>query len=190
MKSLEEYIQAAAKDGDTRSGIIQGIRMAMIALKELGIEEPKQAHRSLIAFVEVDRCLPDAVQLVTGCRLGNRTLKFKDFGKMAATFVDLRTRRALRLAAKESAYQQALERFSGLDKEEALGRAYRQLSDEELFVRQWVQVPLSAEELPGYRAPRVVCAECGEGINFNREVIRDQRTLCRACAGEPYCEPV
>ena len=190
MKSLEAYLKQAAKDGRTRSGIVLGIRMALLGLKELGMEDSLREPRSLLTFAEIDRCLPDAVQLVTGCRLGNRTLKFKDFGKMAATFVDLRTRRALRLAAKESAYQQALERFSGLDKEEALGRAYRQLSDEELFVRQWVQVPLSAEELPGYRAPRVVCAECGEGINFNREIIRDQRTLCRACAGEPYCEPV
>ena len=190
MKSLEEYIQAAAKDGDTRSGIIQGIRMAVIALKELGIEEPKQTHRLLIAFVEVDRCLPDAVGLVTGCRLGNRTLKFKDLGKMAATFLDLRTERAIRIAARESANERARETFPDLEKEEALRRAYREFSDQEMFTRQWVRANLPAEERPGYRAPRVLCAECGEGINFGREILRDGRALCLACAGQGYFEPL
>ena len=190
MKSLEEYIQAAGKDGDTRSGIIQGIRMTMIALKELGIEEPQQTRRSLIAFVEVDRCLPDAVGLVTGCRLGNRTLKFKDLGKMAATFLDLRTERAIRVAARESANERAREIFPRLEKEEALRHAYREFSDEELFTWQWVRASLPAEERPGYRAPRVLCAECGEGINFGREILRNGRALCRACAGDRYCEPL
>lgn len=190
MKSLEEYIQLAAKDGRTRSGIVLGIRMALLAMKELKVEDPTQADRSLVTFVELDRCLPDAVQLVTGCRLGNRTLKFKDLGKMAATFLDLNTNRAIRIAAKESANQQARERFPGLEKEEALERAYRELPDEVLFARQWVSVELLAEERPGYRAPRVLCAECGEGISFNRQVIRDGRALCRACAGARYFQPL
>ena len=190
MKSLEEYIRAAAKDGDARSGIIQGIRMTMVALKELGIEEPQQTRRSLIAFVEVDRCLPDAVGLVTGCRLGNRTLKFKDLGKMAATFLDLRTERAIRVAAWEKANERALKTFPDLEKEEALRRAYREFSDEELFTWQWVRANLPAEERPGYRAPRALCAKCGEGINFGREILRDGRALCRACAGDRYCEPL
>ena len=65
-------------------------------------------------------------------------------------------------------------------------RAYREMSDEELFESQWVRVRIGPEDLPGYKAPRVVCAQCGEGINFKREVTRDGRTLCRACAGEHY----
>lgn len=64
------------------------------------------------------------------------------------------------------------------------------MPDDELFTRQWVRVELPPEELPGYKAPRVICAQCGEGINFRREVIRDGRTLCRACAGERYYDPV
>lgn len=190
MKTLEQYIQEAAKNGETRSGIVLGIRMALLALKELGIVDPTQAHRSLLAIVETDRCLPDAVELVTQCRLGNRTLKFKDFGKMAATFVDLRTNRAIRIAARESTNQRVREAFPELEKEEALQRAYRTWSDEELFARQSVRLNLSAAELPGYREPRVVCVECGEGIAFKREVARDRRTLCRVCAGERYFEPL
>jgi formylmethanofuran dehydrogenase subunit E len=191
MKNLEEYIEeAATAHGHTCAGQVLGIRMALLGLKELGVEDPVRERKRLVTFVEIDRCMTDAVQLVTGCRLGKRALKFKDFGKVAATFVDLKANRAIRLVAKESAKQRAREMFADLDKEQAQQRAYRLLPDEELFTRQWVRVKLPPEEVPGYRGPRVVCAACGEGINFNREVIRDQRTLCRACAGESYFEPL
>ncbi|MEE8200020.1 MAG: FmdE family protein [Candidatus Acidoferrales bacterium] len=189
MKSLEDYIAAAAKNGETRSGIVLGIRMALVGLKELGVEAPSE-DRTLVTFIELDRCLPDAIELVTGCRLGNRSLKFVDLGKMAATFVDLKSQRAIRLAARESANQQALEEFAGLEKEEALGRAYREYPDEVLFKKEWVSVALPPEERPGYRGPRRLCSECGEGISFHREVKKGERILCRGCAGESYWKPL
>ena len=189
MKTLTDYLREADKEGRPRSGIILGIRMVLRAMKELQIDDPAEVHRQLIAFVETDRCLPDAVELVTGCRLGNRTLKFRDLGKMAVTFLDLRKNHAIRFAARETANRRALEVFQELEKEEALSRAYREWPEEELFSWQPVAVQLPAEERPGYRAPRVVCAQCGEGISFNREVVRAGRTLCRACAGERYYEP-
>jgi len=188
MKSLEDYIQEAAKGGSTRSGIVLGIRMSLLALKELQLET-LPPDRSLIAIVEIDRCLPDAVQLLTGCRLGNRTLKFKDYGKMAATFVDLEKNRAIRIAAKENAYQRLLA-SNPVDKEEALRSGYQTLPDEDLFTCQWVRIALPVEERPGYRGPRVVCAQCGEGINFGREVTRGGRLLCGACTGQPYLQSV
>ena len=111
MDTLHDLLGQAAKNGEVRSGIVLGIRMAMAGLHELNIVDPRAVRRSLVTFVETDRCLPNPVDLVTGCRLGNRTLKFKDFGKMAATFVDLNTMRAVRLAARESANQRALELY-------------------------------------------------------------------------------
>jgi formylmethanofuran dehydrogenase subunit E len=68
-------------------------------------------------------------------------------------------------------------------------RAYREMADEELFAAEWVRVMLGAEDLPGYKAARVACAQCGEGVSFRREVVSEGRTLCRACAGERYYEP-
>ena len=189
MKTLTDYLREADKEGRPRSGIILGIRMVLRAMKELGINDPAEVHRQLIAFVETDRCLPDAIELVTGCRLGNRTLKFHDLGKMAVSFLDLRNNHATRLAARETANRRALEVFQELEKEEALSRAYREWPDDELFSWQPVTVELPAEERPGHRAPRVLCAQCGEGISFNREVVRAGRTLCRACAGEQYYKP-
>ncbi len=191
MQTLEEYIERAnVAHGHTCAGQILGIRLSLLGLKELGIDDPIKERKRLITIVEIDRCATDAVQLVTGCRLGKRALKFKDFGKVAATFMDLKTGRAIRIVAREESKQKARELFPELEKEEGQRRAYRQLSDEDLFTRQWVRVALPEEDMPGYRAPRVVCAQCGEGINFKREVQRDGRLLCRACAGERYYEPL
>ncbi len=189
MKHLDEYVaEASVAHGHTCAGQVLGIRLAMLGLKELGIDDPIAERKRLVTFVEIDRCATDAVQLVTGCRLGKRALKFKDFGKVAATFVDLKTGRAVRIVAREESKQRARELYPEMEKEQGQRRAYRELPDDELFSKQWVRVELPPEELPGYKAPRVVCSRCGEGINFKREVVREGRVLCRACAGDQYYE--
>ncbi len=191
MKTLEEYIEQARRaHGHLCAGQVLGVRLAMLGLRELGIEDPVQERKRLLTYVEIDRCATDAVALVTGCRLGKRALKFLDWGKVAATFVDLKTGRAIRVAARESAKQRAREMFPELDKEHGQQQAYRVLPDEELFDRQRVRVDVPPEDLPGFKGPRVVCEQCGEGINFQREVVVNGRTLCRACAGGRYYEPL
>lgn len=186
MKDAEHYIRLAAKDGRTRSGMILGIRLVMVGLTELEIDNPADYHHELVVFVETDRCLPDAVELVAGCRLGNRALKFRDVGKMAAVFVNLRNGRAVRVAAKESGHQRAQEMFASLEKEEALQAGYRALSNDALLSKQAVRITIAPEDVPGYWAPRVPCDACGEGIAFGRELHQGQRTLCRVCAGQAY----
>lgn len=191
MKSLEEYLALAEKaHGHMCAGQVLGVRLAMYGLRELGIDDPVRDRKRLITYVEIDRCATDAVALVTGCRLGKRALKFLDWGKVAATFVDLQTGRAVRVVAKESSKQAALKMFPELPKEEGQQKAYRLLSDDQLFTRQNVRVEIRPQDLPGYKGPRVVCEECGEGINFHREVEIGGRTLCRGCAGERYYEPL
>ena len=187
MKSLAEYLElAAVAHGHICAGQVLGVRLAMCGLKELGIDDPIAERKRLITYVEIDRCVTDAVALVANCRLGKRALKFRDWGKVAATFCDLQTGRAVRIAAKESSKQAAKDLFPDLPREEGQQKAYAQLSDEVLFDRQWVKVEIQPEDLPGFKGPRVVCAQCGEGINFKREIIKDGRTLCRCCAGEKY----
>jgi len=190
VKSLDQYLRDAEQaHGHLCAGQVLGVRLAMLGLEKLGTDDPHGEDRKrLVTFVEIDRCATDAVAVVTGCRLGKRALKFRDWGKVAATFCDLKTGRAVRIAAKESSKQAAKELYPRLPREEGQQKAYAELSDETLFERQWVRVQVRPEELPGFKGPRVVCAECGEGINFKREVVRDGRTLCRACAGERYYE--
>jgi formylmethanofuran dehydrogenase subunit E len=193
IRTLAEYEQlAAAAHGHMCAGQILGLRMALYGLRLLGIEDPAGKDRKrLVAYVEIDRCATDAIPVVTGCRLGKRALKFRDFGKAAATFCDLQQDRAVRVAARESAKQLARERHPEIaDKNLQQMAAYREMADEDLFEARWVRVRIGAEDLPGYKGPRAVCAECGEGISFHREVLSGGRVLCRACAGERYYEPV
>jgi formylmethanofuran dehydrogenase subunit E len=187
MKTLHEYLDlAAVAHGHICAGQILGVRLAMCGLQELGISDPVADRKRLVTFVEIDRCVTDAVALVANCRLGKRALKFRDWGKVAATFCDLQTGRAVRIAAKESSKHAAKELFPDLPREEGQQKAYAQLPDDALFSKEWVKVEIPPEDLPGFKAPRVVCAQCGEGINFKREVVHDGRTLCRSCAGERY----
>ena len=193
MKSIDEYLRDAEQaHGHLCAGQVLGVRLAMLGLAMLGIEDPhKKDRKRLVTFVEIDRCATDAVAVVTGCRLGKRALKFRDWGKMAATFVDVSTGKAVRIAAKESSKTLARQMHPELEnKNQQQMLAYRELSDDDLFTTQWVKVDLPPEEFPGYKGERIVCTQCGEGINFRREVVRDGKVLCRSCSGGSYYEPL
>jgi formylmethanofuran dehydrogenase subunit E len=191
--TLDEYLLEAEKaHGHLCAGQVLGVRLAMLGIEKLGIEDPRGKDRKrLVTFVEIDRCATDAIAVVTGCRLGKRALKFRDWGKMAATFVDVSTGKAIRIAAKESSKALARSMHPEIEsKNQQQMLAYREMPEDDLFTKQWVKVELPAEEFPGYKGERIVCADCGEGINFRREVLRNGRVLCRACAGEKYYEPL
>lgn len=199
MESFEELLQQAeVAHGHLCAGQILGVRMSLLACKRLGIEEPRGADRKkLVCFVEIDRCATDAIGLVTGCRLGKRALKFRDWGKMAATFVNLETGKSLRIIALENSRELAKERYPEIEnKGQQQMMAYRELADVELFREQWVTVELPPREMPGYKGARVTCSECGEGVNFDRFVERtgddgEPRRLCLSCAdpGLRYWRP-
>jgi len=179
--------ESAVVHGHICPGQVLGVRMAMRALRELGIEEPKKEAKRLIIYVEIDRCATDAIQVVTGCKLGKRTMKYLDYGKLAATFVDLHTGRAVRVAAREDAREKVSPYIRlGSTKYEAEVAAYKVMADEELFYVEWVQVNIPIEDMPGPPLRRVICDQCGEGVNDFREVEVEGKVLCRACACGSY----
>ena len=195
----ELLLEAERAHGHLCAGQVLGVRMAMLGLRLIDLPDPRSdrdARKRLVTFVEIDRCATDAIAVVTACRLGKRALKFRDWGKMAATFVDLGAgaalkppqpdfsgSRAVRIAALESSKTRAADLYPQLHKNEAQMRAYRELPDDELFSAQWVRVPLAASEMPGFKAGRVSCAKCGEGISFAREIVTaDGHILCQPCA--------
>ena len=177
----------------------------MLGCKRLGIEDPRGTDRKrLVTFIEIDRCATDAIGVVTGCRLGKRAIKFLDWGKMAATFVDLSAAlrsdgdtpvyKALRIAALESSKQRARALYPQIEnKNQQQMMAYRELSDADLFSEQWVKVPLHPREMPGYKSARIACARCGEGINYDRQAHSPaDEILCRGCASPEarYYQPL
>jgi len=206
---LDELLhEAELAHGHLCAGQILGVRMAMLAMRRLGIHSPRKRtlangelnpdRKRPVVFVEIDRCATDAIGVVTGARVGKRALKLRDWGKMAATFVDLdaklapETYKGIRIVALEGSKQRAKEIYPELEKNEAQMHAYRELPDDELFSEQWVRVPLSPSEFPGYKGERLACARCGEGINFDRFVERSGERLCLACANPSslYYQPL
>src|SRR5215471_13405528 len=191
--AFSEYEELARiAHGHLCAGQILGLRMAVLGVRLLELDDPTGRDRKrLVTYVEIDRCMTDAIGVVTGCRLGKRALKFRDFGKAAATFCDLERHRAVRIAARASSKQRAQELFPQIaEKNQQQMQAYRAMHDDELFDVRWVRLDPPPEDLPGFKAPRVACAECGEEIAFRREILRDGRMLCRACAGECYYTPL
>ena len=131
MKTLDQYLEdATVAHGHICAGQVLGVRLAMLGLRELGIEDPIRDRKRLVTYVEIDRCMTDAVALVANCRLGKRALKFLDWGKVAATFVDLETGRAIRIVAREDSKKRANEMFPSLEKEKGQQQAYRAIPDE------------------------------------------------------------
>ncbi len=192
MKTLEEYLVLAAQNhGHMCPGQVLGVRMAMLGLKALGIDDPVKLRKRLVTYVEIDRCATDAVSLVTGCRLGKRSLKYLDYGKVAATFVDLETNKAVRVVARDDSRLKAQEMFQELaDPYKQQLEAYKVMADQQLFTLKAVRVKLKPEDLPGRPRSRVACERCGEGVNDGRERRVDGRVLCRNCAGENYYEEI
>ncbi len=192
MRSFDELLidVAAMHRGCICPGQILGVRMAMLGCRLLDIDEPNKDKR-LIVYVEIDRCMADAIAAVTGCRLGKRTLKHMDYGKCACTFVDTLKGRAIRILAREDA-RDHVGRYvpADLSKSDVQCKAYKVMPDEELFVVQEVVVNIPAHDRPGRPMSRVICALCGEGVNDRREVHLKGQVLCRACAqGAYYQDP-
>ncbi len=186
---FESLLAESAKiHGHLCPGQVLGVRMSILGLKEAGIEDPRGKDRkNIIVFVEMDRCATDAVQSVTGCSLGHRTMKFMDYGKMAATFVNLKTGKAVRVIAKEESREKAKKYFPLIeDKYKAQLEAYKIMPDEELFDIMEVKVTLKPEDMPGRPLRRIKCDSCGEYVQDMREVEMNGKALCRSCAYGGY----
>jgi formylmethanofuran dehydrogenase subunit E len=132
--------------------------------------------------------MADAVGAVTGVRLGKRSLKSQDYGKVAASFLNTETGVAVRIVALDESRQLADARFPSIEnKKERQFRAYREAADEELFKIERVRVEYGVMDAPGKPLARVACARCGEGVNDGREVTGEHgEKLCRPCAGGGY----
>lgn len=177
--------KAKAFHGEICAGIILGTRMTMAGMRELGMD-PMQKNRNLIVYVEIDRCIADAIQAITGCSLGHRTLKYKPYGKFAATYIDLASGNAVRVAVAEK-------KRTDKSGKEAMKEAVRILLDvpeEELLRIKRVKVTIPDGDLPGMPKNRTRCHRCGEMIIDNKEITSDDIVLCGNCAhGSYYSEP-
>lgn len=189
-QSVDELLEECGRlHGHICPGQLLGVRMALLGCNLINLPDPRGADRKkLIVWVEIDRCLTDALSAVTGVRLGRRSLKYLDYGKVAATFLNTETREAVRVVARDESRELALARYPAIEsKKERQLLAYREASNEELFKVERVTVEYNEMDMPGHTRSRVVCANCGEGVNNGREVYTaDGIALCISCNSGGY----
>ena len=189
MKSFDELLEISTRiHGHICAGQVIGVRMSMIALALLGIHDPQGLDRKKIyVIVEIDRCATDAIQSVTGCSLGKRSMKWLDHGIMAATFVNLLTGKAVRITAREEARERSKEYCSEIaDKYARQLEAYKIMPEDELFRVESVSLNLPPEDLPGRPLKRVQCEVCADWVQDCRDELSEGKVVCRNCARGRY----
>lgn len=182
---LEESVMI---HGHLCPGQVLGVRLSMLGLRLIGIDDPKgEDRRNIYVIVEIDRCATDAIQSVTGCSLGKRSLKFVDNGVMAATFINLSDYSAFRIVAIEESRELSKKYCTQiLDERKRQLEAYKIMPEEELFKVQRVKVELVPQDMPGKSSGKVQCVVCGEWVQDRRDVYLNDSHLCKTCAGERY----
>ena len=190
MKPFHELLEtSAAAHGHLCPGQVVGVRMAMLGCRLIGLDEPTRRDqiKKLIVYVEMDRCTADAVAHVTGVKLGRRSLKFMDYGIMAATFLNLETGKSFRVVSTEEARD-----LAAVYAPEVSGKSQQQLTvycrmpDSVLFRVHQVLVPIRPVDLPGPTQRKVACSRCGQVVRDGREVVQDGKYICRPCAEGAY----
>lgn len=184
--------EAVRFHGHLCGGQIIGVRMAMAGLRELDIKDPRgRQGKDLVIFVEVDRCASDAIISVTGRTPGKRSIKIRDYGKMAATFIDTRSDRAVRVNVRpdsdEKTRRIAQTDLPQKEEKEAYLAALAAMPEEDLLRIQAVSVELKPQDLPGKPLDTAACQKCGETVLDMRQVVLDGKVLCKPCArGSDY----
>jgi formylmethanofuran dehydrogenase subunit E len=192
MQDFEKLVKESADaHGHLCPGQVIGVRMALLGCKLIGLNNPRsrdQIHK-LIVFIEMDRCTADAIAFVTGVKLGRRSLKYMDYGIMAASFLNLESKKAFRIVSTEEArdlvplYAPECE-----DKSEQQLKAYKDMPDSVLFKVQKVKITLSEYDLPGPTRRKVSCSRCGQVVRDHKEVLIEGLPLCKPCANGAYFE--
>ena len=163
-----------AASGTLGAGAADHVRMAILGCRLIGLDDPKHRDqiKKLLVYVEMDRCTADAVAHVTGVKLGRRSLKFMDYGIMAATFLNLESNEAFRVISTEEARSLATAYAPEIaEKYPQQLEAYKRMPDSVLFRVQQVEVPISDFDLPGPTRRKATCSQCGQVVRDHKEVI-------------------
>ena len=193
MRSLDELLESAAvAHGSLCAGQVIGVRMAILGCRLIGLNNPTSdgQRKKLIVFVEIDRCAADAIAHVTGAKLGKRSLKFRDYGIMAATFLNLENGEAFRVISTEEARSLVPVYAPEVEGKTQMIEAYKRMPENVLFRVQHVKVRIDDFELPGPPRYKAACSICGQILRDHREVVVDGVILCRPCAFGTYFEEI
>ncbi len=190
MEDFETLLKGSAEaHGHLCAGQVVGVRMAMLGCRLIGLDNPRSLEqiKKIIIYVEIDRCATDAISFVTGVKLGRRSLKFKDYGIMAATFINLETKKAFRVLSTEASRDLAPQYAPGVSgKTMQQLEGYKKMPDDVLFRVQEVDVAVGEFDYPGPTKAKVTCSRCGQVVRDHKEVTENGEVLCKPCSVESY----
>ena len=190
MQNFASLLESSADaHGHLCPGQVVGVRMALLGCRLIGLDEPTRHDqiKKLIVYIEMDRCTADAVAHVTGVKLGRRSLKFMDYGIMAATFFNLETKKAFRVVSTEEARDLApyfAPEISGKHAQQLA--AYKRMPDNVLFRVHQVKVMINEFDMPGPTRCKATCIQCGQVVRDHREVLKDGQLYCQPCLEGAY----
>jgi formylmethanofuran dehydrogenase subunit E len=165
---------------------VLGARIGLAGAHAFDLDMPIR-NKCLLVILETDGCFADGIEVATGCSVGHRTLRVEDYGKIAATFVNIRIGKAIRVAPVLDARERAAAYAPGEPRHYfAQLAAYQVMPDTELLSIQEVNLNVSVDELVSRPGVRVNCDLCGEEIINGREIAQGKMTLCQACAHGAY----
>jgi formylmethanofuran dehydrogenase subunit E len=178
--------QSSARHSHLCPRQVLGVRIAQAGARALGLEIPRE-DKNLLVIAETDGCFLDGLEVAAGVSPGRRTLRIEDYGKIAATFVDVRTGEAIRLAPRPDVRVRALD-YAPEESRHYFAQliGYQTMPDEELFSLTPVVLSVPVTDLISRPGVRTNCVACGEEIINEREIIVDGVAYCRSCLGQRY----
>ena len=200
--------QVVAFHGHLCPGLVIGIRVAEVAMRELG---RRAEDEEVVAIVETDNCAVDAIQYLTGCTFGKGNLIHLDHGKNVFTFARRSDGKAIRVVAKprpsrhlDPDEEALVERGRSGEASEADERALSCLRRERaLALLEADESDLfDVESLEGFEVPSkasihpsVRCDACGQMTMATRVRRLRRRSLCIPCLEEAlasgfFMEPI
>ncbi len=187
MQELRQLLEASSmRHSHLCPRQVLGVRMGLAGARLLGMEIPR-ADKEMLVIAETDGCFLDGLEVATGLTPGHRTLRIEDYGKIAATFVEVRSGHALRLAPQSGVRQTAIHYAPGEERHYfAQLQGYQVMPDEELFTAAFVALTPTAEQIISRAGIRTDCSVCGEEIINEREVMIDGKPYCQSCCGKTY----
>ena len=185
--SLEDYIagldRALEFHGHICPGMYNGVKMAMGAMQILGLKE--FPDRDLVVITETDRCITDALMIITGCRFGRKTMKFRDVGKFAATFALIDGKKGVRISQNDGMVKRAMKPIeeAGIDYHDhhKSAFAFLEIPFYEHFSVTKNEISFSDDDLPGKLKTKVICSRCHETVLDNRHLVEENLPICRDC---------
>ena len=204
---LEKLLDKAAEiHGHYCSHVALGVRAICAAFRELGIIE-STGMEEILAVVECNNCFVDGIQAISGCTLGNNALIYKDLGKTAATFINRKDGKAVRVIVKydpekmmqDPQAKEAMDLFDrAVKKREKLAAGERTRMMElwtkmsfavlrkpecEVFDMKVVE-PQNLAYAPIFES--IKCSVCQENVMETRIRMKEGKPVCIPCASDEY----